>query len=183
MTEKNENKSTRYGFTWWLKNLLVVAVVFFVCPKLVKTNMAYQWLIDNYVKGNSAVITQMRDLTLDQRLEAKLGYDYVFLELIRNRTPQDAVVFYPSREDFIDTSVQQQIAFSGNLCDKLSAVRFLYPRHIVIEPELGKTSWSKRITHVAIVNGHGRELLKYPTDSTVVINVLPIDTINPSKRQ
>lgn len=181
MTEKKENNSTRYGFTWWLKNLLVAAVAYLVCPALLKTNVAYRWLIDGYAKANGEVIRQMRDLSYDQRLEAKLGYDYVFVEMIRNNTPDSAVVFYPSREDFTDTSVQRQIAFNGALCDKLSAVRFLYPRRIVIEQELGKTSWSKRITHVAIVNGHGRELLRYPTDSTVVISVLPIDTIQ--KRQ
>ena len=183
MNNSNAPKSTRYNFTWWMKNLLIAAVVYMLCPSLVKSNMGYEWLIDGYAKSNLEAVKQIEGFTNDQKLEAKLGYDYAFIEMIRRTTPENAVVFYPSREDFTDKAASTGISFSGNLCDKLSAVRFLYPRKIVIKQELNKTSWSKKITHVAIVNGHWRELLPYKVSDAALITVLPTSPAEAAKLQ
>ncbi len=183
MNNSKSPKSTRYDFTWWMKNLLIAAVVYMLCPSLVKSNMGYGWLIDGYAKGNLEAVKQIKDFTYDQKLETKLGYDYAFIEMIRRTTPENAVVFYPSREDFTDKNATAGINFSGNLCDKLSAVRFLYPRKIVIKQELNKTSWSKKLTHVAIVNGHWRELLPYKVSDAVQITVLPTSPAEAAKLQ
>ena len=154
MNKSNTPQTTRYNFAWWMKNLLIAAVVYMLCPSLIQSNAGYEWLIEGYAKSN---------------LEA-------FIEMIRKSTPENAVVFYPSREDFTDKTFNTGIGFSGNLCDKLSAVRFLYPRKIVIKQELDKTSWSKKLTHVAIVNGHWRELLPYKVPASALITVLPTDS-------
>lgn len=178
MKKKETKASTRYGFSWWIKNLLIAAALYMLCPSLVKSNPGYQWLIEGYAKNNLKAIEQMDGLSNDQILEAKLGYDYAFVEMIRNNTPDTAVVFYPSRADFMDKKEGANVAFSGNLCDKLTAVRFLYPRRVVVQKELEQnTSWSKKITHVAIVNGHGRELLPYRTSENTLISVLPMDSV------
>ncbi len=179
--KKEASKSTRYGFSWWMKNLLIAAALYMLCPQIVKMNPGYQWLIDGYAKSNLKAIKEISEFNFDQKLEAKLGYDYAFIEMIRKSTPESAVVFYPSREDFTDTSVSTGVSFNGNLCDKLSAVRFLYPRRIVIKKELGKTSWSKKISHVAIINGHGRELLPYATPPSTLLTVLPTDSVEAMK--
>lgn len=170
-------KTGRFGFSWWMKNVLIAALVYMLCPSIVRTNAGYDWLINGYAKSNLAAIQETKDFNTDQRLEARLGYDYAFIEMIRKSTPETAVVFYPSRADFTDTTAHVGITFSGNLCDKLSAVRFLYPRRVVVKEELGKTSWSKRLTHVAIVNGRWRELLPYKVPEQVKINVLPMDSV------
>ena len=183
MNNSNAPKSTRYNFTWWMKNLLIAAVVYMLCPSLVKSNLGYEWLIDGYAKSNLEAVRQIEGFTNDQKLEAKLGYDYAFIEMIRRTTPENAVVFYPSREDFTDKAASTGISFSGNLCDKLSAVRFLYPRKIVIKQELNKTSWSKKLTHVAIVNGHWRELLPYKVSDAALITVLPTSPAEAAKLQ
>lgn len=169
-------KTSRFGFSWWMKNVLIAGLVYMLCPSLVRTNAGYGWLINGYAKSNLAAIRETRDFNNDQRLETRLGYDYAFIEMIRKSTPETAVVFYPSRADFTDTTAHAGISFSGNLCDKLSAVRFLYPRRVVVKEELGKTSWSKKLTHVAIVNGRWRELLPYSVPEQVKINVLPMDS-------
>lgn len=177
MDNKEKQKTTRYGFSWWVKNLLIAAALYMLCPSLVRMNLGYQWLIDGYAKGNLEAIGQISEFNNDQRLETKLGYDYAFIEMIRKSTPENAVVFYPSREDFTAAGTGTGISFSGNLCDKLTAVRFLYPRRIVVKQELGKTSWSRKLTHVAIVNGRWRELLPYKTDPSNIITVLPTDSV------
>ncbi len=182
MANKKETpKSTRYGFSWWVKNLLIAAALYMLCPQIIKMNTGYQWLIDGYAKSNLKAIKEISGFNFDQKLEAKLGYDYAFIEMIRKSTPENSVVFYPSREDFTDTSINTGVSFNGNLCDKLSAVRFLYPRRIVIKKELGKTSWSKKISHVAIINGHGRELLPYATPPSTLLTVLPTDSVEAMK--
>lgn len=178
MDKKNEKpqSSSRFGFAWWVKNLIAAALAYMLLPGIVKTNAAYGWLIDGYAKGNLNVAKQYGGLTNEQKLEMKLGYDYAFIELIRRQTPDNAVVFYPSRKDFTDKLPGSRITFSGNLCDKLSAVRFLYPRRIVIEAERGKTPWSKKVTHVAVMNGHGLEMLPYNPGPGMEISVLPVDS-------
>lgn len=176
MNKNNTPQTTRYNFAWWMKNLLIAAVVYMLCPSLIKSNAGYEWLIEGYAKSNLEALQQLQGFNNDQKLEAKLGYDYAFIEMIRKSTPENAVVFYPSREDFTDKAFNTGIGFSGNLCDKLSAVRFLYPRKIVIKQELDKTSWSKKLTHVAIVNGHWRELLPYKVPASALITVLPTDS-------
>ena len=176
MNKKKADVSSRHGFAWWMKNILIAALAYILFPGMVKSNPGYEWLIDGYAKSNLKVIKQYKNLTADQKLEMKLGYDYAFIEMIRRQTPADAVVFYPSRKDFTDKKENSQITFSGNLCDKLSAVRFLYPRRVVIEAEREKTSWGKKISHVAIVNGHGLELLPYSLGQGVDISVLPVDS-------
>lgn len=180
---KDDGK-TRFGFSWWMKNLLIAAAVYMLCPSLVKSNAGYQWAIEGYCKSNLQGINDMKAQGLtspDQILESRLGYDYAFIEMIRKSTPENAIVFYPSREDFTATAKLSGVPFSGNLCDKLAAVRFLYPRHVVVKEELGHTSWSRRLTHVAILGNRWRQLLPYKLPQSVMISVLPTDSVAASR--
>ena len=84
----------------------------------------------------------------------KLGADYNYIIWLRDNTPEDAVIYYPSGGDFrAGHPTIPQNPFNGKLIDKLTVVRALYPRKVVTEEEYGKTSWSQKITYVAIVNG------------------------------
>lgn len=175
--KKETPKSSRYGFAWWAKNLLIAAALGMIGSSLLKSNMGYEWVIDGYIKSNKEAMTQLKEFNNDQKLEAKLGYDYAFIEMIRKSTPDSAVIYYPPREDISDNPKGSSVQFTGNLCDKLTAVRFLYPRRVVIKKELGKTSWSKKLTHVAIINGHGQELLPYKMQEQMPIGVMPMDSV------
>lgn len=176
MAKKSKRRKPRRGFAWWVKNLLAAVLAYLLLPDLVSENAGYKWLVDNYAKGNLKFIKQYSDIDNSQRYEMKLGNDYAFVNMIRRMTPEDAVIFYPSRKDFTDAPPGSPVTFSGNLCGKLSAVRFLYPRRIVTEDERGKTPWGKQITHVAVVNGHGVELLPYNPGPGAGICVLPVDS-------
>lgn len=173
MTKKSE-PLPQSRFSWWAKNLAAVVLVAVVCTKAPGLNDGYNWLLNSYVKGNLETVRLYGNMTTEQRLQAKLGNDYSYLMFLRDNTPADAVILYPTRDQFRAGLGGQPSLFQGNLCDKLAAVRVLYPRKVVVHEEMGKSSWSKRITHIGIMNGQNRDLLAYPVDSTYTIGVLPV---------
>ena len=178
----NNNKGpARFGFGWWVKNILIAAAVYMLFPSLLKSNDGYSWLLQSYVRDNLISIRQLEGCDADQKLESRLGYDYAFVEMVRRMTPDSAVVYWPSRTDFTSKAEGCPYTFSVNLCDKLSAVRFLYPRRVVVEQEMGKTSWSRRLTHVAVVKGRNRELVPYATSQQMQLCVLPTDSVEAAK--
>ena len=66
MMEKTKSQtSSRYGFSWWIKNLLIAALAYMLLPGFVKSNAGYEWLIEGYAKGNLKVIKQYDNLNND----------------------------------------------------------------------------------------------------------------------
>lgn len=159
---------------WLLRNGILLFVGYMLITKIPPMNPVYTWLHENYLKNNMEIIKASQGLSNDDILKSKLGADYDFLLYIRKVTPEDAVVYWPSSGDFRagHPSVPQN-PFNGKLNDKLTAVRVLYPRRVVTEDEYGKTSWTKKITHVAIVNGKNKEKLPYPVGDDIAFSVLP----------
>lgn len=156
-------------------NLLVAVVGLVLLSKAVGNNDSYNWLWNTFVPSNLEGAKMVEGMTPEQRLAAKLGTDFRYVMMLRDETPDSAVVYFPSKDDFLATpSYGENLNFSGALTDKMTAIRFLYPRKVVIESELGRTSYAKRITHVGVVNGKNVNLLPYPVDSTVMHTVLPV---------
>jgi hypothetical protein len=156
-------------------NLLTAAIGLFLLSKAVGNNESYNWLWHTFAPSNLEGAKMVKGMTPEQRLAAKLGLDFNYVMILHDYTPDSAVVYFPSKDDFLATpSYGEKLNFSGALTDKMTAIRFLYPRKVVIESELGHTSYAKRITHVGIVNGKNVNLLPYPVDSTVMHTVLPV---------
>ena len=170
-------KTERRGFgTWFIRNgaLLIVAGV--LISKVPGLNQSYQWLWEGYLKSNLEAIKQYPDLSTDEKMAMKLGADYQYLAYLRDNTPKDAVIYWPSAGDFRSApDSTQQTPFNGKLNDKLTAVRVLYPRRVVTENEYGKTSWSKKLTYIGIVNGHNTDKVHYPVPPQYTIGVLPVN--------
>ncbi len=167
-----------FTFSWIIKNILAVVIVLFLFNKLVLkiepgNNWAsgYNWAY-NMLKGNAKTIRQYAYTTTDNRFEMKLGLSHVYLRYLKENTPENAVILLPSQEAFFPKG--EEHIFSGEPFNKLWATRFLYPRRVIIPSELGKTPWSERITHVAIVNGRGYEYLDYEVGQKAPHTVLPI---------
>lgn len=174
---KTDRQASRFlSFNWWIRNLILALLVGFFLPRIVRTNPSYDWLISGYAQQNLEIMRTYGSVSYDDKMRMKLGNDYGFIQYLREATPSDAVVFYPSRQQMADSIQGQPSMFQGNMCDKLSAVRFLYPRRVVIPQEMAKhTSWSKKLTHVAVVGLHGREYLPYVSDTAVAIGVFPMN--------
>lgn len=161
-------------FAWTVRNLALLLVSILLLSTLRSTTYG-NWLWNYYAKANLQFIQSYPDLTLDERLAAKLGSDYRFLLFLREQTPEDAVLYYPTGDDFRSVRDQSgQSLFSGQLTDKLTAVRFLYPRRIVVEKELHKTSYTDSLTFITILSPRNRELIPYPIDPAFTIGVLPV---------
>ena len=161
-----------------LGNLGAVAVALVVLVAIEKTSDAYNWTWEKYVVKNLKVISPKLHVPLEGRLTSKLGADLGYLIFIRNTTPTNAVIYYPTMADFTTPPPDKEKSiFNGRLHEKLIAVRFLYPRRVVVESELGVTSWSKKLTHICIVNGHNRDMLPYQTEDDLYNEALPTDSL------
>ncbi len=166
----------------WLRVALLNAVagvaVAAIFAGVLQACPAYMWAWKDYVCDNVTKITRMSDVPMERRMVMKLGPDYKYLMFLRDATPTNAVIYYPTSADFTTTMPgRPDHHFTGRLNDKLSAVRVLYPRRVVTEDEFGVTSWSKKITHVAIVNGRNIDKLPYKAPDGYDTGVLPMDSL------
>ena len=186
MTKNNPAKNSSSGkqaptarkrsiSAWLLRNGILLLASYIILSKIPVINPIYGWVKESYLKSNMRIQKQAPTATYDQKMAMKLGADYNFILYLRDNTPEDAVIYYPSGGDFrAGHPSMQQNPFDGKLIDKLTVVRALYPRKVVTEEEYGKTSWSKKITHVAIVNGKNLNKIPYPVSEEYVHGVLPI---------
>ncbi|MDR1416364.1 MAG: glycosyltransferase family 2 protein, partial [Prevotellaceae bacterium] len=112
-----------------------------------------------------------RNATLDERYQMKLGFDYVFLNHIKQNTPEDAVILFPLKKCTTEKGGDSQL--SGNINSKYWVTHFVYPRRILYKDEQETNSRYSDVTHVAIVAGHGYEDLNYPVMERYYFTVLP----------
>lgn len=160
--------------TWLVRNLLLF-VVMFVAATLLKSTYIVDWELNNNIGGNNRYIKQYPDLDMASRYSVKLGADFRFIDYIRQKTPEWAVVYIPAGDDFKEWKDQSgRPMFNGNLNNKLALTRFLYPRRVVLDKELGLTPYADSITHVGIANRRNHKMLPYKVDSTYTMGVLPV---------
>lgn len=163
-----------------VRNMFATAVFLLAFTAACHLNDAYNWMWNVYLKQNTKILQSFgkaSKTSMDDRMKMKLGEDYQYVMFLRDATPTNAVVFYPSLTDF--TTVMpgnEKSPFTGILTDKLSAIRILYPRRVVQKNEMGRTPWSFKITHVAIVNRRNADVLPYPVPQDYYIGILPMDS-------
>jgi hypothetical protein len=121
------------------------------------------------------LVKQNPNLTLDERYTAKLGSAYTYLMYIKSQTPENAVILYPSVEEFFPKDKNSIFPGNSGVSGKIWALRFLYPRKLVLPSEMETNRYAKDITHVAIVNGYGFERLNYPVENKFEHGVLPVN--------
>ncbi|MDR0733298.1 MAG: hypothetical protein LBF08_04465 [Dysgonamonadaceae bacterium] len=165
--------SSGSGFPLWLvKNICAVLAAWFFLSESINGQHGYKWAYHILMKSNMAIIREYPHLTLEQKNAMKLGSDYAYLQFMKNATPEDAVILYPSREDFFPKGVESP--FKQDVSNKLWALRVLYPRKLVTPSEMETSRYAKDITHVAIVNGKGYERLGYNVKAPVAYAVVPV---------
>ena len=165
-----QTKKACHPVWWWLKNGAAAALVLLLLQSARNAQPTYDWVYTQLLRRNYALAHAYPDATFDQKMEMKLGESYRFLRYIRQSTPEDAVILFPSTEDFRtpDNPFKQEIH------NKLFATRFLYPRRLVQRQELGQSPYAERITHVVVVNGRGKDDLPYPVGPDVKHAVMPL---------
>lgn len=170
-----DNKELKKNFVrWGLRNLLAGAVMAAIFAASVQINTGYRWLWHDYTSDNLNAMRADRGLNDEDKLVNRLGWDYSFVLTVKGMTPENAVIFYPSREDFLATPTHgPKLPFRGTMVDKVAAIRVLYPRRVVTAEEIGQTPYAQQISHIAVVNGRHRDMVSYPCDTMPNSDVLP----------
>ena len=87
-------KTRRLGFsTRLLLNFLAVGIAALVFSKVVKNNTSYNWLWFTFAPNNLENIKVDKTLGYQERLSHKLGVDFNYLMMIRDFTPQNAIIY------------------------------------------------------------------------------------------
>jgi len=170
-----ENKWKRY-ILWFLKNIVALAAVIALVVFSIQKQPGYNWAYYKLLKSHMEFIRKYPKLPLEKRYETKMGTNYSFLAFLKNATPEDAVILYPESSDFFPEGVKSP--FTGEIYNKVYAIRFLHPRRLVTPSELKSSSLSKEINFVAIVNGRGFERLNYEVEKKFEHGVLAVK-VNP----
>lgn len=156
---------------WLLKNVSFLILAILLVSYALSKQPGYHWVYFGLLKGNMETIKKYPELTYEQKMQMKLGTSYGYLLYIKQSTPENAVILYPPASAFRT----KDSPFTQNIDNKIYATRFLYPRKLVLESELPMSKYANQITHIAIVNGIGKDKLTYPVDSTVQHGVYPIN--------
>lgn len=153
-----------------LKNVSFLILAMLLISYTFSRQPGYHWVYFSLLKGNMETIKKYPRLTLEQKTQMKLGTSYEYLLYLKRATPENAVILYPEAKDFRENGSP----FTQEIDNKIYATRFLYPRKLVLESERNASKYRDKITHVAIVNGKGKDKLPYPVDADFQHGVLPI---------
>lgn len=173
-TKKNrdENKRIRLNnkLLYVIKNLLASVAMLLLFAFIISKQPGYKWVYNDLLKSNMKVIKENPHLSFDDKMTIKLGSTYKFLLFLKEQTPENATILYPTSETFY----KEGSPFKHEIANKLFSTRFLYPRKIVLEEELQKSKYVDSITHVAIVNGELPKFINNSVKVTEQFGLLPI---------
>ncbi len=156
----------------------MLLVSFLLVFLLIKKVDGYKWVKDTLIKENMDVIKKYPNLTTDEKLQAKLGFDYAYLKML-NKAPENAVILMPSRT-LIDTVRKQQQAInlnSGGIFNGSWSRYFVYPRRLVYEDNKDKDPLYKKVTHIAVMNYWGYDKINYQVADSAkqAFGVIPVE--------
>lgn len=177
--QKNKNTETKaMQFDWsdWFSRNLIGLVGSVVVMLLLYYNVrGYKWVWDSLVMGNLRIIRENPHLTLEKKWQIKCGFDFSYLNYIKSRTPEDAVILMPAYSDIYPEGEQSDFnsTDAGGIKNKAWATYFLYPRKLVYEDEKGANPLYEKANYVAIVNSRGYDKLNYPVENKEKYQVLP----------
>lgn len=154
-----------------VKNLVVLVSVFLVIVFLIKANTGYDLLFNKLLQEREAE-QQYEDQSYDGRRAVKLGYNFTYLQLLRSRTPETAVILMPPDSIFRKTD-DEHVFIDYWITNRGWASYFVYPRRLVYSDDLQAEPSHLRPTHVAIVHYWGYDKLAYPVDKKYAYDVMP----------
>jgi len=151
----------------------------------------YKWTYHNLLNKNLKIQSDLDTLDMDGRQLYKNKSDYKFVSMIKEKTPDNAVILMPDRLDLvIPKNFPGDTPLFNMLNDKAWCYYFLYPRKLVYDEADSKDSLDgmsnfrkdpdfeenrKKVSHVVIVYGNGYQKLPDPVDKQEAYTVLPIN--------
>lgn len=151
-TKEQEHPMLNKRELW--RNLWVAAFVCLCSWGIFSSLEGYRWVYNDLLVANMDMIRKLPDLTNDQKYEIKLGASYKFLRTVRENTPESAVLLYPPTDAFFPKGEKSQFT-GGEPNNKLWALRFLYPRKLILASEFDTSPYRFYVNYIVIVNGWG----------------------------
>jgi hypothetical protein len=175
-TKRTDNsKKTKPLVTFWMGNVVGLLISIMVVFLLFHNIRGYNWLWNNLVKQNIELIKKYPDLPIEKKWEIKCGFDYTYLNFIKENTPEDAIILMPPDSAIYPVGEKSDFKnASYSIKNKAWATYFLYPRKLVYEYEKGKNPLYEQANYVAIVNYWGYGKLNYKVSKQYKHTVLPI---------
>lgn len=142
--------------------LFIFTVIFLIV--LYNKNESYKWMYEQMLKGNIDFIKENPDLTYDQKIESKFQLDYSVLKTIKDQTPENAIIIFPTRK-ILDTvrKVNKLPNRNENFLNKDWVEYYIFPRKIIFSED--KNSSKLQPTFALILGGMGYENLNYQVQS------------------
>lgn len=149
----------------------------------------YKWVNHTFIKMNRQNLQIMDTFDIDERYGAKLGANFNYLRIIRDNTPEDAIIIMPDQS--LSVPPPDAPPNSPKFTDvyvKPASMYFLYPRTLIYDEqdrplmEDGTANpradpdyeeKRKKATHVAIMYGQGYEKLDYQVKQRQYYGVVP----------
>jgi hypothetical protein len=172
-----EKPSATFKFkNWWsrafgVRSIVVAIVGGLFLYKGISMDNGYRWVWENLLKGNWKYIQVHRRASIEKRNQMKLGFDYDYLNYIKKNTPEDAIILFPSKTHITEQSGKQKL--SHNINSKSWVTHFIYPRTALYKDEKETNPLYDKVTHIAIIAGHGYEDLEYTVKEIQAFIVLP----------
>ena len=166
--DKTHGQSRRVmpGFIF---SFALIVVLFVFIP-------AYRNAATQFIFGPLSTIVYHPQLSREQKLVLKLGFDYTYVHHIKTHTPEHAVILMPDSCAIYPDSLQSEFTSgAGGIKNKAWASYFLYPRRLVYSSEIQNDSLDQNIDYIAIVNFRGYDLLPYSPAQKVKHGIFPIN--------
>jgi hypothetical protein len=152
------------------RSVLITSILCLIVYNCVTKIDSYNWVWNGLLKSNYELTKKYPNMTLDERLSMKLGLDYSYLKMIRENTPDTAVILFQEKQ-YITEKVGTQAL--GSIVNKMWVTHFLYPRTILYKEEKETNPYYNKITHIAITAGHGYDDLDYSVSERQYFTILP----------
>lgn len=150
----------------------------------------HKWVYHQLLRKNLDIINQVDTFSLEQKRQYKGGMEYRYIQILKEKTPEDAVILMPDLEDFkVPENAEKGTPKFNMPIDEAWSTYHLYPRKLVYEARDSQDSLNgdlnifkdpnyeemrKKVTHVAIIYGRGYEHLEYSVTQREAYTALPI---------
>lgn len=135
----------------------------------------YKSLFNDVFLKDLNIMSKYPEMSYERKSFLKNGNDFRYVDLIKKKTPNNAIVLMPSEEMIFPESKKpifnQRTAWG--IKNKAWAEYYLYPRKLIYVDEL-TPELLNRIEYVAIINGMGYEYLDYEVTRKTGMDVKPI---------
>ncbi|MCB9186889.1 MAG: hypothetical protein H6601_09100 [Flavobacteriales bacterium] len=160
-----------------VKNFLILGGVLLLLKTLKENNAGYNWVVESQIIQSQESMKKFKDLTYQQKMEAKLGFTMRYFDFIRKNTPDTAVILMPP-----DTVIRPpgqvhhtKTAMNGYTTIYTWVSYFIYPRKLVYEDRKERfPQLTDKVTHVAIINKWGYNKLPYRVNQENEYSIMPI---------